>query len=115
MSNKLEVAPNSNGGSLHPYYTHTRHHAPFVDMLKSLDDTSAWKNSDIGLGTKVIELRSTGVPEVRNDDKHRHPAEVSQSGNVTAFEEKKNTAIEFLHTVIRWTSHKIKHIIYLWL
>ncbi|XP_056158818.1 nuclear transcription factor Y subunit A-1-like [Syzygium oleosum] len=78
-SNKLEVDPNSNGGSLHPYYTHTRHHAPFVDMLKSLDDPSAWKNSDIGLGTKVIELRSTGVPEVRNDDKHRHPAEVSQS------------------------------------
>lgn len=90
MSNKLEVAPNSNGGSLHPYYTHTRHHASFVDMLKSLDDTSAWKNSDIGLGTKVIELRSTGVPEVRNDDEHRHPAKVSQSGNVTAFEEKKN-------------------------
>lgn len=84
MNNKLEVDPNANEGSWHPFYSHTRHHATFVDMLKSLDNPLTGKSSDIGLGTKVIELRSTGAP----DDQYRHPAEVTKSGNVTVFKNK---------------------------
>ncbi|XP_030520038.1 nuclear transcription factor Y subunit A-1-like isoform X2 [Rhodamnia argentea] len=80
MNNKLEVDPNANGGSSHPFYSHTRHQATFLDMLKGLDDPPTGKNSDIGLGTKITELTSTGAPEVNDANQHRHPAEVSQSG-----------------------------------
>lgn len=89
MNNKLEVDPDANGGSLHPFYSHTGHQATFLDMLKSLDDPPTGKNSGIGLGTKSTELRSTGAPEVNDANQHRHPAELSQSGNVTVFEENK--------------------------
>lgn len=84
MNNKLEVNPYANGGGVHPFYSHKKHHATIVDMLKSLDDQPTGNNSDRALGTKIIGLRSTGAPEVNGVHQHRHHAEVSQSGAAMA-------------------------------
>ncbi|KAF8043999.1 hypothetical protein BT93_A2089 [Corymbia citriodora subsp. variegata] len=94
MNNKLEVDPYASGGSLHPFYSHARHHTTLVDMLKSLDDPSMRKNSDSGLGTKIIGLRSTGASEVNGVNQLRHPAEVSQSAMAEIYKQEQRRSTD---------------------